>query len=63
MKVWIILYTEENADEESIVGIFDDEHMAKEKIAEYCLENDLDTSYLYLVEREVGVMNDWKSED
>ncbi|UAT29467.1 hypothetical protein K7T73_12740 [Bacillus badius] len=52
-SVWIVMYTEENTGPESIKGVFEDEITAKKFIADYVLENDISTEWLYLVGKEV----------
>lgn len=50
-SVWIVMYTEEETGIASIKGIFPTEQKAKLFIADYALNNDIDSSYLELGER------------
>lgn len=52
-KVWIVMYTESNTGEESIIGVYSSETKAKLSIADYVLDEDIITDYLELVEKEV----------
>ena len=57
MKIWIVLDTENEVGACAIKGIFANERMAKMFIADYVLENSINTDYLELAECEV-TLND-----
>lgn len=51
--VWIVMDTSEETGSESIKGVFATEEQAKYYIADYALDNDIDTTYLELVKKKI----------
>lgn len=49
-KVWIVIY---HNDSEPIKGVFSTKEQAKLFIADFVLENDINTEYLQLTEHQV----------
>lgn len=52
-KVYIAMDTSEHTDEQAILGVYSTKEKAKIKIAEHVLSKEIDTSYLYIIEREI----------
>lgn len=52
-EVWIVMYSEYEVGSGSILDVFTEESKAKDYIADYVLNNDINTAYLYLERKEI----------
>lgn len=60
MKVYIVMDSQSESGGESIKGVFANELDAKIALANYVLENEVDTSFLAIVIRKVEELEETK---
>lgn len=55
MKVWVLMDTTKNTGSDGILGVFENESKAKLYLADYILENEIDTIASYVELKEFTV--------